>query len=237
MNARSADRWAAATGFASIACAAGAEVFERGAIRATAAPSEIAAYYADNSQALRLQGLLFLLSSGFALWFFPTVAHVLARAEGGRGRVAGIALVGAVTSIAVTVIAVTTQIALATAARYSGQPALLALVNALFVVACMPSAVMFCAVAVVSRRTGVFPAWMAWLSVLAAVTQLVPVFGVVADSGPLASGGWISAFLPYPLYTAWVLCAAVLLMRADVTRDPDGAAPGGDPHAVPAAGT
>lgn len=207
-------RWAAATGLASIVCAAGAEVFERGAIRGTATPAQITAYYTDNRQALQLQGLLFVLSSGFALWFFPTLTHYLARAEGGRGRVAGIALAGAITSIALTFIAVTAQIGLATASRYSGQPALLATVNALFVVAGMPSAVMFSAVAVVLWRTRAFPTWMAWLSVAAAATQLVPVFGVVTDDGPLASGGWASAVLPYPLYVVWVICAAVLLMRA-----------------------
>lgn len=207
-------RWGAATGLASILCAAGAEVFERGAIRATASPDRIAAYYTDHHQALRLQGLLFLLSSGFALWFFPTLTHHLARAEGDRGRVAGIALAAAVASIGVTFVAVCGQLGLATAYRHSGQPVLLATVNALFAAACVPNAVMLSAVAVVLLRTRVFPAWMAWLSVAAALTQLAPVLGVVAQSGPLASGGWASAFLPYPLYTVWVIAAAVLLIRA-----------------------
>jgi len=217
MDARASYRWAAATGLASVACAAGAEVFERGAVRATETPARIAAYFADNHQALRWQALLFMVSSGFALWFYPTLTHHLARAEGGRARLASTALVAAITSIGLTFVALTLQIGLATASGYAGQPVLLATANALFMVACVPNAVMLTAVTVVSLRAHAIPAWMGWLSAMTALTQVVPVFSVLADTGPLASGGWASAWLPYPLYTVWLVCAAVLLIRAPQT--------------------
>jgi hypothetical protein len=212
MDSRTGLRWGAATGIASIVCSAAAVMFEHGTVRATDAPSRIAAYYVDNQQALRIQALLFIIGSGFSLWFFPTLTHHLARAEGGRARIAVTALVCAITSVALTLIALTYQLGLAAAGPASGQPAVVGVMNAVFVVAGLPLAVMLTATALLTVRAQAFPAWLGWLAALAAITQMIPVLGVVADTGPLASGGWISAYLPYPLYAAWVLCAAVLLI-------------------------
>jgi hypothetical protein len=212
MDSRTGLRWGAATGIASIVCSAAAVMFEHGAVHATDTPNQIAGYYVDNQQALQIQALLFIIGSGFSLWFFPTLTHHLARAEGGRARIAGTALVSAITSVGLTLVALTFQLGLAAAGPASGQPAVVGVMNAVFVVAGLPLAVMLTATALLTLRAQAFPAWLGWLSALAAITQVVPVVGVVADTGPLASGGWISAYLPYPLYAAWVLCAAVLLI-------------------------
>jgi hypothetical protein len=32
------------------------------------------------------------------------------------------------------------------------------------------------------------------------------------DSGPLAAGGWLSAYLPYPLYAIWLASATVVMV-------------------------
>lgn len=214
MDTGTRERWGAATGLVSIACSAVAVMFERGTVSAGDTPTRISAYFSDNQQELRTQALLFILGLGFTLWFIPTLTSHLGRAEGGQGRLAGIALVSGVTSVGLTFVALVFQIGLATAAHDAGQPALVAIMNAVFTVAGLPLVVMLIAVALVSLRTRVLPAWLAWLSGVAAVTQLIPVLGVVADSGPLASGGWLSAYLPYPLYAVWVVCVAVLLIRA-----------------------
>jgi len=66
------------------------------------------------------------------------------------------------------------------------------------------------AVAVVTFRTAAFPAWLGWLSVVAALAQLVPVLGIALDGGPLAADGWLSAYLPYPLYAVWLACTAIV---------------------------
>ncbi len=73
-------------------------------------------------------------------------------------------------------------------------------------------AVMLTAVAVLTFRAHAFPAWLGWLSLLAAVAQLVPVLGIVVDSGPLAADGWLVAYMPYPLYVVWLACATVAMV-------------------------
>ena len=59
-------------------------------------------------------------------------------------------------------------------------------------------------------RTAAFPAWLGWLSVAAALAQVVPVLGIALDGGPLAADGWLSAYVPYPLYAVWLACTAVV---------------------------
>lgn len=117
-----------------------------------------------------------------------------------------------VASTALTLAALAFQVGLAGAAQGAGGPALIGTMDALFVVANLPLAVMLMAVAVLTFRTTAFPAWLGWLSLLAAIAQLIPVGGIVLDSGPLAADGWVSAYLPYPLYALWLASAAVVTM-------------------------
>jgi len=92
-------------------------------------------------------------------------------------------------------------------------PALVGTMGALFTVANLPLAVMLVAVAVVSFRARAFPAWLGWLSVVAAAAQLAPVFGIVLDGGPLAADGWIAVYGPYPLYVIWLASATTAMVR------------------------
>jgi len=206
------ERWGAASGFAALLVGAAAVIFERGPVNASDPATTIAAYFADNEAALRAQGLLFLLGGGIFLWFLGSLRSFLARAEGGTGRLATVALAAGVASTVVRVVALTFQIGLA-AAGGSVQPALVAVMDALFTAASVPLAVMLVAVALVSFRTRAFPTWLGWLSVAAAAAQLVPSFGIVVDSGPLSFDGWLAAYLPYPLYVAWLACATTVMVR------------------------
>ena len=69
---------------------------------------------------------------------------------------------------------------------------------------------MLTAVAVHTFRTAMLPAWLGWLSLVAAVAELIPVCGILLDGGPLAADGWVSAYLPYPLYALWLTSAVVV---------------------------
>ncbi len=210
MDATRLERWGAASGFGAILAGAAAMLFERGALSASDSASRIAAYYADNQDALRAQALLFVLGSGFFLWFAGSLRSFLARAEQGSGRLSMVAYGAGVASTVVTFVALAFQLGLAGAARDAGQPALVGTMDALFVIANLPLAVMLAAVAVVSFRTAALPAWLGWLSAVAALAQLVPVLGIALDGGPLAADGWLSAYLPYPLYALWLACTVIL---------------------------
>jgi hypothetical protein len=83
---------------------------------------------------------------------------------------------------------------------------------------------MLAAVAASSVRTRALPAWLVWLSAITAACQLVPVLAFVIDRGPLAFGGWISAYLPYLPYLAWLIATCIVLLRSSAqTESPDGA--------------
>ncbi len=203
-------RWGAASGFGAILAGAAAMIFERGALSASDPVAKMVAHYTDNGDALRAQALLFVLGSGFFLWFAGSLRSILARAEGGSGRLSTVAHGAAVASTVVTLVAVAFQVGLASAASDAGQPALVGTMDALFVVANLPLAVMLVAVAVVTFRTAALPAWLGWLSIVAALAQLVPVLGIAMNGGPLAADGWLSAYLPYPLYALWLACTTIV---------------------------
>ncbi len=204
------ERLGAASGLGAIATGAAAMLFERGSLSAGDPVATMVAHYTDNGGALRAQALLFVLGAGFFLWFLGSLRSVLARAEGGGGRLSNVAMSAGVASTVVTLAALAFQVGLAGAPKDAGQPVLIGIMDALFVVANLPLAVMLLAVAVLTFRTGVLPAWLGWLSLLAAVAQLVPVCGIVLEGGPLAADGWVSAYLPYPLYAFWLAGTVVV---------------------------
>jgi hypothetical protein len=102
--------------------------------------------------ALRAQALLFVLGAGFFLWFLGSLRSFLARAEGGTGRLSAVAMGAGVASTVMTLAALAFQLGLASAAGYAGQPALVGTMDALFVIANLPLAVMLIAVAVLTVR-------------------------------------------------------------------------------------
>lgn len=213
MNETRWERWGAASGFGALLVGAAAAVFERGPVRASDPVGEIAGYFADNRAALRAQGLLFVIGAGFLLWFLGSLRGFLIRAEGGAGRLSTVAFGAGVASTVITMVALAFQIGLAATPGGEVAPALVATMDAMFTVANLPLAVMLVAVAVVSFRTGAFPAWLGWLSLVAAAGQLVPLSGLVVDGGGLGADGWLALYVPYPLYVVWLASATTALVR------------------------
>lgn len=229
MNETSWERWGAASGFGTLLAGAAAIVFERGALSASDPVAKMTAYFSTNQSALLAQALLFVLGAGFFLWFVGSLRSYLVRAEGGNGRLSTVAFGAGVGSTMITLVALTVSIGLASAGENAGQPALVGTMNALFTVANLPLAVMLTAVVVLSFRTKAFPAWLAWLSLATAVAQLLPTFGIVLTAGPLAAGGWLAAYVPYPLYAVWLASTTVVMVRRLGQSMPAT----GTPHAAP----
>ena len=91
MNDTKWERWGAASGFGALVVGAAAVVFERGALSASDPITKIAAHYTDNRAALLAQALLFVIGSGFFLWFVASLRSFLMRAEGGSARLSTLA--------------------------------------------------------------------------------------------------------------------------------------------------
>lgn len=201
------ERLSGIAGLVGVAIGAGAVVFERGVSRG-AGPAATIRHFQEYGDVIRLQSLLFVVGAGFFLWFLVGLRSRLRAAEGGDGSLADLVLVAGALSGALTLVALAVQVALTLEAPLA---ALAALNDVLFVVSGLPLAVALVAVAVISFRHHAFAHWVGWLSAVTAVTQTIPVLGIAARSGALAPGGWLSAFLPFPLYMVWLTTTAVVL--------------------------
>lgn len=212
----SIERQGGVAGLASVTIGLLAEVFERGVARGGTDAATIR-HFQEQAGAVRLQTLLFVLGAAFLFWFLAGLRSRLAAAEGGGGSLALLALVAGAASNTISLIALSVQEALT---LETPTTALAALDDVLFLIAGLPLAVMLVAVAVLAFRRHAFASWIGWVSVGAAVLQIVPLFGMVAGGGPLAPGGWVSAFLPYPLYLVWLTAVSVLMTGKPISESP-----------------
>jgi hypothetical protein len=204
MNEIRWERYGAASGFAMVALGAVAVVFERTPVTA--------ADFAANRTALLTQSMLFLAGAAASLWFVGSLRSYLLRAEGGTGRLSGVAFGAGIAWAALNMLAQAFQVGVASDARGEAPAALLKTMTAVFTVANLPLAVMLVAVAVVSLRHHAFPVWLGWLSVAAAGAQALLWMATVVQSGPLASDGWLS-FALYPFFLVWLVPATVIMIR------------------------
>lgn len=210
----SIERQGGVAGLVSVGIGLLAEVFERGVARGGTDAATIR-HFQEQAGPVRMQTLLFVLGAGFLFWFLAGLRSRLAAAEGGDGSLAALVLVAGVASSTVTLIALSVQEALT---LETPSTALAALDDALFLIAGLPLAVALVAVAVVVFTRHAFASWIGWLSIAAALLEIVPLFGMISKSGPLAPGAWISAFLPYPLYLIWLTAVAVLMTMRPISR-------------------
>jgi hypothetical protein len=217
MNTTNWERWGAASGYLVFALGVAAAAFERGAPPANAPVEETLAFFAKYRRELLAQSLLFVLSAGAYLWFFGSLRSFLLRAEGETGRLSSVAFGAGVVWAGLQMVFQGVQVALAMGSDGEVDPALAGMLGdlayALSVIAYVPMAVLLAAVALVSLRTRAFPAWLGWLSAVAAATNLCLSLGIVVDSGPLVPGGGLTYVL-YALTALWlVLVTTVMVVR------------------------
>ena len=211
-------RWGAATGYLAFALGIAAASFERGAPPANAPVEQSLAYFVKYRAELLAQSLLFVLSAGVLLWFIGSLRSFLSKAEEGTGRLSSVAFGAGILWAGLQLVMQGGQVALAMGAN-AELPAALAgmmgdLTYALSVIAYVPMGIMLAAMAVVSWRFKAFPAWLAWLSAVAAAANLLMSAGIVAQGGPLVPGGVLTYAL-YLLQAVWqVATPTVMLARA-----------------------
>jgi len=217
-NELTGKRWGAATGYLAFALGIAAAGFERGAPPANAPVEQSLAYFVKYRTELLAQSLLFVLSAGVLLWFIGTLRSFLFKAEEGTGRLSSVAFGAGILWAGLQLVLQSAQVALAMGAN-AELPAALAgmmgdLTYALSVIAYVPMGIMLIAVAVASWRFKAFPAWLAWLSAVAAAANLIMSAGIVAEGGPLVPGGVLTYAL-YLLQAVWqVATPTVMLARA-----------------------
>jgi hypothetical protein len=205
------ERWGAVSGLAALAVAGAAVAFERATPDPDQSPAEVVAFYTDHRAALLAQSLLFVLSAGIFLWFLAALCSFLSRVD---DRLSPLVLTAGLAWILLSMAVQAPQIALA---RTPGLPAeTVAVVNdvglALATISDVPVAVLTVAVGVLAFRAGGLPRWLGWLSAVAAAAHLIAWFGVIADTGPVAPGGWVT-FVVYPVFVAWLVAVITVMIR------------------------
>jgi hypothetical protein len=157
--------------------------------------------------------MLFLAGAAVSLWFLGSLRSYLVRAEGGTGRVSTVAFGAGVAWATLNMLAQALQVGAANDPGGETPTALLKTMSAVFTIANLPLAVMLVAVAVVSLRYHAFPAWLGWLSVVAAGAQTLLWLSTAVQGGPLASDSLLS-FMLYPFFLIWLVPATVIMIRS-----------------------
>ena len=215
MNETTGRRWAAASGLVAVAFAAAAVALER-PWPSTRDPAGLPAFLTDHRSAILAQSMLFVTSAGFFMWFLGGLRVFLIEAEGPTGRLSTLAFTAGMIGYGLDMVGQAPQITLTLPSAAGLEPGSAALLTDLgwvmLIVANVPLAVMFAAIAAVSLRTRVFPIWLGWLAVAAGLAAVLLSLAVVDPDGPLAPQGWAS-YLLYPASIVWLIPAATVMMR------------------------
>jgi hypothetical protein len=144
-------------------------------------PTDLEEMFTDDSTQIDIGGFLAVLSAAFLIWFAGSLRHSLRLLEGGTERLSALALGGGVAAGAFTALAGSVvRVAAQRGGSDSGISADSAVVfsdiaNSVGGVALpVALAVMIAASAAVMFRTGAWPTWLAWASVVIAVGSLTP---------------------------------------------------------------
>ena len=175
----------------------------------------VAAFMAQNKDALRVEVLLNSLAMLFFLWFLGSVRAGLRGAEGGAGRVSGIASGGALVGVAFVLLA---NVFIAAAILHPGLVApgithtLVDLSILSLGIGASAFAVFFIAVAVATMFDGGLSDLVCWLAMLAGLVIAVGLVSVFSDSGIFAGDGAFGYWARYGAFVVWTAVASVSLI-------------------------
>ena len=163
---------------------------------------ELTEFYTDSGNRAQVQTAWFLFAAGilFLIWFLWTLRNRLLVADAAPGSLATLAFAAGMVSVPLWFVANSTFAAPAfdyEAADFDANAAQLlgAAGYGAFVGAQMVFAVTLFATAAISFRTGMFPAWFAWVTL---IVGLILLFAI--------------AFIPFFFFMAWLAAAGALML-------------------------
>jgi hypothetical protein len=198
-------RWSPVTGILFVALWLVAFAVTDGSPDSGDSDAKIVAYYADSGHRARdIVGLFLILAASILfLWFLASLRSRLARAEGRAGALTaaafGAGLVSSVLWFVAIAVFVAPSFARADTGKFQLDPDTFRLLNdlgyTLWFGGTTVAAVTVVATAVLSRRTGLLPQWLTWLSFAVAATLLVAFL-----------------FIPILVFLGWVLVVSLVLV-------------------------
>lgn len=210
------ERLGAATGIVFFALGAVASFLAPTGPKPSAPADEVAAFFLDNADSVRIQIFLFALALAFFLWFLGSLRTFLGRAEGGLGRLSSVAFGGGVAGAGLLAATFASPIALASGLAETADPgvaaALFQVAHAGFDLVNFPFAVFLGAASMAAIRSKALPEWLGWAGILVGLATLVN--GVAVFS---LSDFWATD-QPYELtarvlFFLWILVASITMVQ------------------------
>lgn len=174
-------------------------------------PAKIVNYFKDNQDSLRVGSYLNGLALIPFLWFLGTLFGRLRPAEGGAGRVSGIALTGGVVTVAIAMVA--NGLGAYGALHPEGSVGSFQISTILFGYVGFAIAVLVAATSVVVLRSKLLPSWFAWAGEALAVAWLVGAASVSTERDAISTIG----FVVFLVWAVWIVVLSMLLYRTPQT--------------------
>lgn len=175
--------------------------------KVTDSATKITDYFLDNADQLKIGNFLQGLAILPFLWFLGTLFGRLRAAEGGSGRVSGIALTGGVLTAAMSLIGL---VFLAFGTVYPDNAVgSYQLANITYGFLGFSAAVLTIGTSVVVMRSKLLPAWVAWLGEISAIVWIV---GAVSTAS--TKDVWSAIlFAGFLVWLVWVVVLGVLMYQ------------------------
>jgi hypothetical protein len=216
MDASRWERVAAATGIVFIALLALGNFLAPNPPAQDDPIQEVIDFAVDNRSALLIGSYLTGLALVFGLWFLGSLRSFLMRAEGGTGRLSGVAFAGGIVFAGLVFVSNAVGNGITLRIAEEGDPvavrALFDTLTVLIASASFPVAVLVAATSIVAMRTGVLPRWYGQAGPVVTLVFLVAGTAVYLDHGFLAPGGGFT-LIAFVVFALWVLVTSVLMMQ------------------------
>ena len=187
------------------------------------APSQDwASYFLSHHDAIRAGVVILAVAFFFYIWFLGTLTSVL-RIAAGTPRLPSITLIGGTIGGACLLVGLAAE-AVAAYRPQGVDPLITRALNDIFVlvgVAAIPAfTAFFAATAIVLLRSGAFPAWLGWLTAVAAVVQPLTFGALFTKSGAFAGDGALGLFVPLivTFVTFFALSALITAWARNATQ-------------------
>ncbi len=207
MDEKKYERWGALAGIEFVVLVLIGAFIAGAPPKLTDSAEKITKYYSDNQDALKVGNVLAGLSLIAFLWFLGTLFGRLRRAEGGNGRVSGIALTGGVAVTAAAAIAYGIN-AYGVVYPEAGDGAF-RISTILFGYLGFAAAAFVAGSSIVLLRTKLLPAWVAYLG---GINTLLWIVGGVVVSSTEDVWGYLS-FAAFLSWVLWIAVVSVLLYQ------------------------
>ena len=188
---------------------------------AALAPSEVAAFYAENASRIKLGAVVASWSSAFMVPFTVVITFQLARLEEGKPVWSVLAFAGGILS---SMFLVFPPILWGAAAfMHSSSPDVIAVVNAIANLTLVTTDQFYIFLMLMISVVGLsakpdpdtaFPRWLCWVTLFVTIMIEAGALGFMFKSGPFSWNGLFVFWLPFGLFSVWLFPTYYCLFSA-----------------------